>query len=557
MNRTLSAAFACGLVAAIAIACSKRPASVTATPTLTTGAQSAAVNAVVNRVEARASTAAKLTPVVNGYALGIGSQLQTGEAASARLDLADSSFVRVTQKTSLTLQGVRTSASPLTRLQLEIGTLWVSLASGTLEVETLIGSVSVRGSFTIIRYDPGDPDTRDDDLLVVDCLEGSCAVQNDKADILLGNMERVVLNPQGQLRMILTGADVEAFLKQNPETRGLVETLTAAPPATATPTLTDTRTSQPAASSLTLTPVSTATPIRLASATVTPSPTVTPVKPTATLAVAILGRHVVQAGETLFCIGRAYRVEPDAIARVNGLTAPNYMVTTGQTLRIPSVRWADVIPGPLCIPQFSSPFNPLPTTPSTTRTSTPVGLITPTPTATCEPGQFYDPFQKRCRPPDSTQPSITNTPVNTPIPTITNTPLPTNTPTQTSTPLPDTLGPNISMPTVVPSSVAGDGLTPCSLTFQVTISDPSGVASATILWTTYDSGGSAVNNGNPSMAVSSGDIFNGVWSAMINAPIPVGGKLRWDTVQAFDTLSNFQGITTGTDVLNTGAGACP
>jgi hypothetical protein len=59
--------------------------------------------------------------------------------------------------------------------------------------------------------------------------------------------------------------------------------------------------------------------------------------------------------------------------------------------------------------------------------------------------------------------------------------------------------------------------------------------------------------------VSSGDIFNGVWSVTFNVAIPPGpgSKLRWDTVQAFDTLSNFQGITTGTDVLNTGAGACP
>src|SRR5574341_1478016 len=375
-------------MAASVIACSKRPAS--ATPAPTPGAQSAVVNAVVNRVEVRASSTAKLSPVVNGFVLEVGSQLQTSKAAAARLDFADGSFVRPTQKTSLTLRAIRTGADPLKRLQLETGALWISVASGILEVETPVGSVSVRGSFAIIRYEPGDPDTPDDDRLVVDCLEGSCAVQNDTADIRMGNMERVVLNEQGQLRMILTGADVAAFLKQNPETRGLVETLTAAPPATDTPTLTNTRTSPPA----------TTTPIRLAaSATVTPSPTVTAVKPTATLAVAILGRHVVQAGETLFCIARAYRVDPDVIAQVNGLTAPNFFVTTGQTLKIPSVRWANVIPGPLCVPQFSSPFNPLPAISPTTHTPTPIGTVTPTPTATCEPGTFYDPFQKRCRGP--------------------------------------------------------------------------------------------------------------------------------------------------------------
>ncbi|MBM2847459.1 MAG: LysM protein, partial [Anaerolineales bacterium] len=413
MKRPLRAAFACGLVAVIAIACSKRPSSATLIPT--PGAQSAAVYAVVNRVEARASAAAKLAPVANGYVLGVGSQLQTGEAASARLDFADDSFVRLTEKSSLTLQAVNTDARPLKRLQLEIGTLWVSLASGTLEVETPVGSVSVRGSFAVIRYAPGDPANPDDDLLVVDCLEGTCAVQNDTRDIQMGNMERAVVNQQGQLRMVLTGADVEAFLKQNPETRGLVETLTAAPPATDTPSPTGTPTSPPATATYTLTPVSTATPIRLAtSATVTPSPTVAAVKPTATLAAAILGRHIVRAGETLFCIARVYGVAPDAIAQVNGLAAPDFLVTTGQTLKIPSVRWTAVIPGPACTPQFNSPFNPLPTTPPATRTPTPTGSITPAPTATCEPGHFYDPFQKRCRPPDTPAPLITNTPINTP-----------------------------------------------------------------------------------------------------------------------------------------------
>jgi len=564
VKRPLRAAFACGLVAVIAIACSKRPASATLIPT--PGARSAAVYAVVNRVEARASAAAKLAPVANGYVLGVGSQLQTGETASARLDFADESFVRLTEKSSLTLQAVNTGARPLKRLQLEIGTLWVSLASGTLEVETPVGSVSVRGSFAIIRYAPGDPANPDDDLLVVDCLEGTCAVQNDTRDIQMGNMERAVVNQQGQLRMVLTGADVEAFLKQNPETRGLVETLTAAPPATDTPSPTGTPTAKPATAATTLTPVSTATPIRLAtSATVTPSPTVTPFKPTATLAAAILGRHIVRAGETLFCIARVYGVAPDAIAQVNGLAAPDFLVTTGQTLKIPSVRWTAVIPGPACTPQFNSPFNPLPTTPPATRTPTPTGSLTPAPTATCEPGHFYDPFQKRCRPPDTPAPLITNTPTNPPIPTITNTPtktntpLPTNTPTQTDTPLPDTLGPSITNPSANPLTVSGDGSTPCSVTFQVTIGDPSGVASASIVWTTYDSGGASVTTVNTPLALASGDTFLGVWSATFNVPIPAGpgSKLKWDAVQALDTLSNFQGIATAIEVINNGTGACP
>lgn len=44
--------------------------------------------------------------------------------------------------------------------------------------------------------------------------------------------------------------------------------------------------------------------------------------------------HVVQYGETLFAIGRAYGVSPWAIAQANGLINPNY-IRAGQILVIP------------------------------------------------------------------------------------------------------------------------------------------------------------------------------------------------------------------------------
>lgn len=63
----------------------------------------------------------------------------------------------------------------------------------------------------------------------------------------------------------------------------------------------------------------------------------------------IQGYHVVRPGETLFCIGRGYRVNPWSIAHVNHLLNPNYL-RPGQTLAIPVGRpW--FIPGPTCPPQ--------------------------------------------------------------------------------------------------------------------------------------------------------------------------------------------------------------
>jgi len=68
-----------------------------------------------------------------------------------------------------------------------------------------------------------------------------------------------------------------------------------------------------------------------------------------------LGRHIVQTGETLYCVGRAYGVRPDAIAAANGL-ALFAVLTPGQVLTIPAVRWTFIPRGPVCRAQFASPF---------------------------------------------------------------------------------------------------------------------------------------------------------------------------------------------------------
>ena len=104
------------------------------------------------------------------------------------------------------------------------------------------------------------------------------------------------------------------------------------------------------------------TPTATFSATPTASPTTTPT-PTAVT----VGEHVVRRGETLYCIGRAYGVQPNTIAQANRLVAP-FNLHPGQVLNIPAAPWAVVPRGPTCPPQFSSPFGatPTPTTPAPT-----------------------------------------------------------------------------------------------------------------------------------------------------------------------------------------------
>jgi hypothetical protein len=70
----------------------------------------------------------------------------------------------------------------------------------------------------------------------------------------------------------------------------------------------------------------------------------------------ILGNHTVMPGETLFCIGRAYGVDPWAIASQNGIVNVN-LIHPGLVLQIPDVP-ATLPAGPVCKRQFGAPTPP-------------------------------------------------------------------------------------------------------------------------------------------------------------------------------------------------------
>lgn len=99
-------------------------------------------------------------------------------------------------------------------------------------------------------------------------------------------------------------------------------------------------------------PDPTDTPAPNPTETPAPNPTETPApNPTETPAPNdILGYHTVRPGETLYCIARAYGVDPYAIAEENGIVTPSY-IYAGQSLAIPNVP--KTLPaGPVCPRQF-------------------------------------------------------------------------------------------------------------------------------------------------------------------------------------------------------------
>ena len=108
------------------------------------------------------------------------------------------------------------------------------------------------------------------------------------------------------------------------------------------------------------------------------SPTAVPPTPTATpVSYQLLGNHTVKAGESLYCIGRAYGMSPWTIASVNKVAWP-YTIQPGAVLVIPKDPWINIPSGPVCVPQFGGAPTPTPAP-----TATPGG---PTPTPIPVPG---------------------------------------------------------------------------------------------------------------------------------------------------------------------------
>jgi len=296
------------------------PAPTSAT-TQTDPARQATLTEIVNDVARRAAESEAFAPAATGSVITAGGQIKTGAASKVRLDFDDGSIIRLADNSLFTLQDLKPAAGGLlTTVKLEAGKIWVSLTGGTTEIESPVGVASVRGSFAVFEYQPGDPNNPADDVLIVECLEGTCRAQNDSGAQDLGNFEQLTLGKTGEgTRTTLTGEAVQDFLQNNPEGQRIAATLTAAAP---TSTLIPTETDTPTATNTSV-PTDTRTPIPTATHTRSPRPT-------------------------------------------------------------------------------------------STSTPSPTSTMAVTPTATCEPGSFYDPFQQRCRPPDTpVTPSATFSPAPT------------------------------------------------------------------------------------------------------------------------------------------------
>lgn len=354
--------------------------------------RNAVIESASGTVEWRASANADWVAVQEGQVLSQGAEIRTGVDSRATLRLTEGSKIYVGGSSEVAFNLLNPYLdSQLTVLDLAVGQLWVLLNGGSLDVETPLGTATARTAYLSLDYRP------QGQYLDVTCLQGVCGfgtVLIPSGYKLVDAQDNTSTEPMELADFGVWGVNVpEATAIASLATEAIAQGSATLPVvATLTPSRTPVPTQTAAASPALM---STDTPIPAPTDTAVPDqptaapPSATPVPPSPTPVVLpststprpftplppapIIGTHTVLSGETIFCLGRAYGVLPGAIAQANGLQSP-FTVYPGQVLRIPQIQWFSISAGPVCAPQFLSPFPGLvmPTA-TTAATATPSG----------------------------------------------------------------------------------------------------------------------------------------------------------------------------------------
>jgi LysM repeat protein len=371
-----------------------RPAPVTSSA----AERTASITQIKGTVETRSSANGDWKPAGQDQVLAEGNQVRTGgPGSSAVISLTEGSHIYLGANTQLTLTLLNKYLdSLLTTFDLKQGQVWVLLNGGALDVKTPFGIASARNAYLSVELVPQSR------ALTVTCLQGICgfgtilipsgyklanAADNAAPEPMqLADYGAWGVVPEAtQLAFMATEAIAQGSatipaVASATATASPRPTITQRPTATATPTTqpTETETLAPNMPSPTLEPATATATIEPPTSTPFPSPTlpefqatVTPLPFTPLPPAPIIGRHVVQPGETVFCIARGYGVLPGAIIQANDLPYPSFFVAAFQVLRIPQVQWLNIVAGPVCAPQFTSPFQGL--TMPTPASATPAG----------------------------------------------------------------------------------------------------------------------------------------------------------------------------------------
>lgn len=208
------------------------------------------------------SPGGELTSADSGTGVAEGAQVETGDAALARLAYSTGAFVRLSSNTRLAREAVQAGEDG--RLRLEAGRLRLNLFRWRFGIVTPLGVFHVHG-FGDVNYEAGAGGDLSDDVVDFRCFSGPCRYQFGATTFDLGNLDGVTISNNGQTvaRVVLSDLDLRQFLADNPGSAVLIASLTAAP--TRTPSSTPV-TPSPTASNTPLPPTATrpvtATPTR-------------------------------------------------------------------------------------------------------------------------------------------------------------------------------------------------------------------------------------------------------------------------------------------------------
>ncbi len=279
--------------------------------------------------------------------LEVNDQVLTGEDGRVRIDLDDGTIIRLSPLSNFVLKKLEaTEQNTITRLQLNIGRIWIILQGGVVEVDTPSGLASVRGSYLHVWVNPTN------EFTYVTCLEGACTLGNGTGTVgLIAGQTAVIkgLNSQPEAGK-MSHQDVAEWLESHPEATLVVVPLTQTVEAGKDTPLPEAKTNTP-------TPTATAGP------STTPTVTYTP---TYTLMAVDCGPppgwvlHTVREGETLESLSLLYRVSQEELQQANCRGEMTFIVP-GEKLYVPNVA-------------TSTPtFTP---TPTATSTITPISTAT-------------------------------------------------------------------------------------------------------------------------------------------------------------------------------------
>lgn len=178
----------------------------------------ASLSEVTGLVEMKQAQQASFESAVSGSTLNPNGQVQTGDDGRARLDLSSGTIIRVAPASLFTLtSNEEVEGGLLTKIELEIGKVFIILNGGQADVQTPSGVASVRGSYLKVEIDPVTGD------IYITCLEGTCSATNPNGEqIIFTNGQKVTLFHQesdGSWKSPLLGSmdlvDFQEWLENN------------------------------------------------------------------------------------------------------------------------------------------------------------------------------------------------------------------------------------------------------------------------------------------------------------------------------------------------------